>query len=191
MPSPSTTPHPRVAMIEAAVRLLATHGYQATSFSSVLETSGAPRGSIYHHFPDGKDQLIAAAVEVAGGRAIALLDSLEGEEPAAVTVAFLQMWRALLVATDMRAGCSVLAVTVAAPTSGLLETAGAVFTAWRSRLAELFRAGGAEATDAGAFAALLIAASEGAVAIARAERSIRSFDTVAEDLRRRAVGLRA
>ena len=57
-------------MIESAVVLLAKQGYRATSFDAVLERSKAPRGSIYHHFPGGKDELIAAAIDLAGARAI-------------------------------------------------------------------------------------------------------------------------
>jgi TetR/AcrR family transcriptional regulator, lmrAB and yxaGH operons repressor len=59
----------RDRMVQSAIVLLAKRGYQATSFSEVLTESEAPRGSIYHHFPEGKDQLIAAAIEVAGARA--------------------------------------------------------------------------------------------------------------------------
>src|SRR6478609_9750611 len=127
----------RDRMVETSVVLLAKSGYQATSFSTVLEASGAPRGSIYHHFPDGKDQLIGAAVRLAGDRAIALLDALEGRDPAEIAAGFLQMWRALLVATDARVGCSVLAVTVSAPPGELRDAAAAVFAGWRGRIAEL------------------------------------------------------
>ncbi|GAA1942695.1 TetR/AcrR family transcriptional regulator [Microbacterium deminutum] len=172
----------RGRMIDTAVVLLAKHGYQATSFSTVLEASGAPRGSIYHHFPDGKDQLIGEAVRVAGDRAIALLDSLEGRGPIDIAHGFLQMWRALLVATDTRVGCSVLAVTVSAPTAQLRDAAGAAFAGWRGRLAELLVAGGAERSEADRFAALLIAGSEGAVVMARASGSLEPFDTVADQL---------
>ena len=68
----------RERMVQSAIVLLAKRGYQATSFSEVLAESQAPRGSIYHHFPDGKDQLIAAAIEVSGARAVALLGGLAG-----------------------------------------------------------------------------------------------------------------
>ena len=54
-------------MIDGAIRLLAKRGLQATSFSEVLALTGAPRGSIYHHFPEGKDQLIGAVLFVAPG----------------------------------------------------------------------------------------------------------------------------
>jgi len=47
----------RDRMVQSAIILLAKRGYQATSFSEVLAGSQPPRGSIYHHFPEGKDQL--------------------------------------------------------------------------------------------------------------------------------------
>ena len=43
--------HPRERMIQSALVLMGEHGVEATSFSQVIERSGAPRGSIYHHFP--------------------------------------------------------------------------------------------------------------------------------------------
>ena len=52
----------RQKMIEGAVTLLALRGLEGTAFRDVLERSGAPRGSIYHHFPNGKDQLVEAAI---------------------------------------------------------------------------------------------------------------------------------
>ena len=58
----------REQMIEGALSLLAKQGLQATSFSEVLKLTGAPRGSIYHHFPGGKDQLVAEALKLSEKR---------------------------------------------------------------------------------------------------------------------------
>ena len=44
-------------MVQAARQLIRERGYHATAFSDVLELSGAPRGSVYFHFPGGKTQL--------------------------------------------------------------------------------------------------------------------------------------
>src|SRR5215831_13088523 len=82
----------RTRMIEGAVHLLAQHGLQATSFSEVLEFTGAPRGSVYHHFPAGKDQLIESAVDLAGGRALRALDSQAGASAEEITAFFLGIW---------------------------------------------------------------------------------------------------
>ena len=166
----------RNRMIDAALRLLATKGLQGASLADILELAGAPRGSVYHHFPGGKDQLIAEAIERAGGRALTLLDGLDGTAPTEVAALFLESWRELLTRTEFRAGCSVLAVTIAADSPELLGHAGAVFDQWTRRLAELFRAGGLEPDDAEEAASTLIALSEGAVVMCRASRSLRSLD---------------
>src|SRR5260370_6857306 len=86
----------RDQMIDGAIRLLAQQGLQATSFSEVLELTGAPRGSIYHHFPEGKDQLVAAAIGLAGDRALQPLEQIAGASPEEITQLFLDMWRRLL-----------------------------------------------------------------------------------------------
>jgi TetR/AcrR family transcriptional repressor of lmrAB and yxaGH operons len=173
----------RQRMIDSAIVLLARSGYQATSFSSVLDASGAPRGSIYHHFPDGKDQLIAAAVELAGARAVAVLDNLDGLPPAEVVDGFMLLWRTILERSDFGAGCSVLAVTVSGESADLIEAAATVFGAWGARLAEVFRGGGMDARRARDLATMVLAASEGAVVLARAQRSMAPLDTVTAQLR--------
>lgn len=172
----------RRLMVEGAARLLAQNGLQQTSFSEVLELTGAPRGSIYYHFPDGKDQLIAEAVDLAGAHAMSLIDQMAGSSASAVTKQFIGIWRELLTRSNFRAGCSVLAVTVATDSPDLLEHAATVFRGWRVRLTELLVAGGLRKRDAASFAALLIAATEGAVVVSRAERSIEPFTLVAQQL---------
>jgi TetR/AcrR family transcriptional regulator, lmrAB and yxaGH operons repressor len=184
----------REQMVDSAIILLATRGLDGTSFSEVLGASGAPRGSIYHHFPGGKDELIAAAIEVAGGRAVALLRGLEGRSPEEIVDGFFAMWRAVLERSRFSAGCSVLAVTVAGSSGssgdagGLLGAAGRVFRSWQSALTEVLAAGGVPAAAAEPFATLLIAASEGAVALSRAEQSYEPFDAVHQVLREQARG---
>jgi AcrR family transcriptional regulator len=49
----------RNRMIQSAALLFREHGYSGTGFRDVIEHSGAPRGSIYHHFPGGKEELAA------------------------------------------------------------------------------------------------------------------------------------
>ena len=171
----------RQRMIDSTALLLAKRGLQATSFTEVLEASGAPRGSLYHHFPGGKDQLVLAAIGVAGDRAQSVLDRLEGKTAADVATAFLGVWRSVLTASDFDAGCAVAAVTVAADSSDLLASAGTVFRGWRRRLGELLAQGGVEPGRAPALAAGLIAAAEGAVILSRAERDLEPFDLVAAE----------
>jgi AcrR family transcriptional regulator len=164
-------------MVEGAVRLLATNGVEGTSFAGVLEATGAPRGSIYHHFPGGKQELLHAALDLSGGRGFAALDATRGQPPQVVVEHFLAHWRSLLDYSGCTAGCAVVAVTVAADDE-LLEHAGTVFRTWTELLAELFAVGGMEAERARRLAVTVIAATEGAVALCRAERSMEPFEEV-------------
>src|SRR6185295_4427948 len=172
----------RERMVASAVNLLARRGLQSTSFSEVLEDSGAPRGSVYHHFPGGKDQMIGSALDAAGDRAIELLDQKAGAPAEEIAAWFLHIWREVLVRRRFEAGCAVLAVAVAAESPELLDHTASVFRTWRRRLAELLEQGGLRASDAERFAAVLVASSEGAVVLARAEQSLEPFDLVAEQL---------
>jgi AcrR family transcriptional regulator len=171
------------AMIASAVKLLAVHGFQATTFSSVLKDSGAPRGSIYYHFPEGKDQLIAAAIDLAGERALALTESFSGLPAPEIVDAFAGLWRAVLVRSGFRAGCAVLAVTVSADVPALVDRAAAIFRAWRERLGRALEASGIDAGQARALALTIIAACEGAVVLCRAEQSLEPLEVVAAQLR--------
>ena len=179
----------RERMADAAALLLAKDGYQATSFTEVIQASGAPRGSIYHHFPGGKDELIAAALDRQGARVIGGLDRLEGSAPGDVVTRFAGWWRLALEKSDFAVGCSLVAVTASAGPGELRVEAGELFGRWIARLAALLEGAGADAAAAASFAAELLAAIEGAVVIARAQGSFAVFDTVVERLRSEADGL--
>src|SRR5258708_7154081 len=169
-------------MSAGAMKLLARRGLQATSFSEVLELTGAPRGSIYHYFPEGKYQMVAAAIGLAGDRALQPLEQIAGASAEEIAQLFLDMWRKLLSHANFEAGCSVLAVTVATDSRELLDDAGNIFRTWRGRLAQLLEQGGLAPDDARQLAAILVAASEGAVVLSRAERSMEPFDLVSSQL---------
>jgi AcrR family transcriptional regulator len=169
-------------MIAATARLLAVRGLDGASLADILEAAQAPRGSMYHHFPGGKDQLVGEAIELAGRRSLEQMDGLDGQSPETVTQRFLDGWRELLVRTNCRAGCAVLAVTVASSSDEVLIRAQAVFGSWIARLTQLFVAGGLPGSAASDLATELIAATEGAVVISRAQRVIEPFDLVANRL---------
>ena len=59
-------PRHRRAIVETAVRLFRKQGYAATGLNQIVEESGAPKGSLYHYFPDGKLAIAAEAVRLAG-----------------------------------------------------------------------------------------------------------------------------
>jgi TetR/AcrR family transcriptional regulator, lmrAB and yxaGH operons repressor len=172
----------RERMVAGAAALLAQRGLQATSFSEVLEFTGSPRGSLYHHFPGGKEQMVKAALDLVAAHMGSAFSPKDGATPEQVTDLFLQLWRDILLRYRFKAGCAVVAVTVAADSRDLLKHATSIFLAWRGRLADLFAASGVSKEDAMQFAATLIAASEGAVVLSRGEQSLEPFELVARQL---------
>jgi len=174
----------RQRMIDHALVLLARKGPQGASFNDILQASGAPRGSLYHHFPGGKEELLLATMDAAGRRAEALLGPVRGQPADTAAEAFIALWRAVLTRSGFEAGCAVLAVTVTSDSPELRDHAGRIFRTWRALLASILNEGGVPPERADGLAATLIAACEGAVALSRAEGSLAPFElTAAEQLR--------
>ncbi len=172
----------REQMIEGALSLLAKQGLQATSFSEVLKLTKAPRGSIYHHFPGGKNQLVAEALKLSEQRTVESIKALDSSKPEKIVEGFFGLWRYLLLTNDFSAGCSALAVTVATNSPELLERSESIFETWQKVLAAKFLKAGLSTQQSADFATTLIASSEGAVVLARAAKSIEPFERVAGQL---------
>jgi AcrR family transcriptional regulator len=168
----------RNRMVEGAVRLLATKGVEGTSFAEVLDATDSPRGSLYHHFPGGKSELLHAALDLASERGLAAMEATRGQPAAVVIERFLDLWRGLLEYSELSAGCAVVAVTVAANDDDLLDHAGTIFRSWTELLSGLCVAGGMDTVSARSLAVTVIAATEGVVALCRAERSMEPFEEV-------------
>src|SRR4051795_7175660 len=103
----------RQKMIESAAVLFRERGVLGTSFTDVLERSGAPRGSIYHHFQGGKTQLAEEATRWAGEFIVAGTVAALGEgDPLAAIDPFRRQWTRILRRSDFTAGCVIVAATL-------------------------------------------------------------------------------
>jgi AcrR family transcriptional regulator len=177
-------PDPRERMIESAIALFREQGIQGTSFSDVLAHSGAPRGSIYHHFPGGKAQLAEEATRYAGEViAAGLAAALAEKDPAAAVRSFAGLYRELLRRSDFAAGCPVVSATLEGDRSaGARDAAGSAFERWEELLADAFAARGVPPERALSLATLAIAAIEGGIVLARAQRSNAPLERVADEI---------
>jgi AcrR family transcriptional regulator len=172
-------------MILSAATLLREYGASATSIDRVLEHSGAPRGSVYHHFPGGRTQLIDEAVTLAGDFISALIDvAVEADDPLAAVDAFFALWRERLIESDFRSGCPIVAVAVETNDSApeLARSAAEVFARWQEALAGLFTRHGLPEERSRRLASFVIAAVEGAVIMCRAEQSTAALDAAAAEI---------
>ncbi len=171
----------RNRMIVSAALLLREKGLTGTSFGDVIDHSGAPRGSIYHHFPDGKSQLVEEAVQYAGSY---VAESIESAGPIDALRGFTKAWRGTLERSDFRAGCPVVAVAVEAHNDAprLATAAADAFARWQAALQGLLEHHGLPPERSRRLAATTVAAIEGAVVICRAQHDIQPLDDVSAEL---------
>ncbi|MCF4164630.1 TetR/AcrR family transcriptional regulator [Zavarzinia compransoris] len=181
-------------MVLGAVDLIRRRGLNATSVREVVRHTGTPRGSVGHHFPRGKLQLVEEALNFAGtevGQPLAALVEAHGVE--AGLRAFIAAWRKVLEASAFEAGCPVLAVSVEEfvaddgfpnpeAQARLLDIAEAIFARWREVLVQGLEKEGVPTARAARLATLVIASVEGTVALCRASRSADALDEVGTEL---------
>jgi AcrR family transcriptional regulator len=175
----------RERMILSAAALLREYGASATSIDRVLAHSGAPRGSVYHHFPGGRAQLIDEAVALAGDFIAGLIDAItQADDPVEAIDAFFVLWRDRLVKSDFRAGCPIVAVAVETNDDApqLARSAAAVFARWQEALAALFVRHGLTEERSRRLGSFIIAAVEGAVIMCRAEQSTAPIEAAAAEI---------
>lgn len=175
---PQTTRERFVAM---TAKLMSRRGYAATGLNEIVEKSGAPKGSLYHFFPKGKEQLAEAAVDWAADLFLqAMADAVARAGSAAEAVGAL----ATQIAVWMdQSGCkdgsplTIVAVETGAFSEPLRLACQRGYQAWADALADQLRRDGKTAREASDLALWAIASLEGAVVLARTQHS-------AEPLRR-------
>ncbi|MBR1124928.1 TetR/AcrR family transcriptional regulator [Bradyrhizobium lablabi] len=191
------TSETRARMVAGAADLMSRRGVNGTSMRDVVRHTGTPRGSIGHHFPRGKQQLIEDAIVFAGAQVSGPLGHLTRSRGAIAGLReFISLWRKALEKSKFQAGCPVLAVAVerfvndAADGDGtdeaaqrrLLDLADGVFADWQRIMVGALRSEGVPAARARRLAALVIASVEGTVAMCRAARSVQPLEDVRQEL---------
>lgn len=172
-------------MILSVAAPLREYGASATGIDRILAHSGATRGSVYHHFPGGRAQLIDDAVAPAGDFIAGLIDAaVQADDPVEAVDAFFALWRDRLVESDFRAGCPIVAVAVETNDNAprLARSTAAVFARWQEALAALLirhRPAEERSRRLGAF---IITAAEGVVIMCRAERSTAPIGAAAVEI---------
>lgn len=168
----------RQRMVEAAAGLLRRGGQEAASFTEVLAHSGAARGAIYHHFPDGKSELIREAVTWTGERVRDNVTALPGAGPDDVVTAFLDAIRPIVASATDGSSCAVAAVVLEAGQRDerLTAAADAALQSWTAALEARLTRAGAERVMARRAAVLLVTFLEGTQVLCRAAGNLMAFD---------------
>jgi AcrR family transcriptional regulator len=179
---------PRERMVFAAAQLIRRDGVGATGMRDVAARAEAPRGSLQHYFPGGKEQLVNEAVAWAGGyagkRVARYLAALPEPTPSALFAAMARQWTDEFEATGFGTGCPVAAATVdsTASTPSAREATASAFTAWATPLTAALTTLGVPPTRAPALATLMLSALEGGIILSRAHQSTSPLTTIVAEL---------
>lgn len=175
----------RRRMLLSAADVLRERGAAGVTIDEVLARSGAPRGSVYHHFPDGRAQLLSEALQFAGDSITDVIDEAVGRGGASLVSEFVAFWEHTLAESDYAAGCPVVAAAIGSSSDddpALRTIAGDIFGRWRAALGRAFVADGFEESEARSLAVTCIASLEGAVVLCRAGGSVDPLHDVAGQL---------
>jgi TetR/AcrR family transcriptional regulator, lmrAB and yxaGH operons repressor len=176
----------RDAFVRATGKLLRRQGYAATGLSEIVAESGAPKGSLYFHFPGGKEQLALAAMQDTGERlGMAIAAALGSSEDLGEALGRLLDGVADgLERSGYRDGCPIatVALETAADSDALRACAEQTFEAWLEALEQRLTAAGCEREVAARRAALVLAAIEGGLLLARVRRSPEPLRAVRDEL---------
>ncbi|HKC26673.1 MAG TPA: TetR/AcrR family transcriptional regulator [Jatrophihabitans sp.] len=179
---------PRERMVFSAVQLIRREGVTSTSMRDVVEHARAPRGSLQHYFPGGKEQLVNEAVEwaarFASGRIDRFLAGMRRPTPSKLFSAMAGQWVEEFESAGFGAGCPLAAATIdcADSTASTRTAIASGFACWQRPVGQALIGLGVPARKAASLAVLMISALEGAILLARAQQDTAPLRTVVREL---------
>jgi TetR/AcrR family transcriptional repressor of lmrAB and yxaGH operons len=175
----------RKKLVDATASLLRRQGYHATGLSDIVEESGAPRGSLYFYFPDGKDELARAALQQSGVEWRARIESaVAGAQNLGAAIdGVIKLLADDLEASSWQNGCPVAAVALESTSPIVRQTIEAHYTTWQQTISDRIAGFGVPRPAAAQLATVALAAVEGALLLAKVERSRAPLETVGAALR--------
>lgn len=174
----------KARLTKSMLELIQTSGYSGTGLNAVIEHAEAPKGSIYFHFPDGKEGLGVAAVDLAAKQFEALIveAAVSAGGAAEAARAAIEALTAIVSESNFRLGCPVSVVTLemGSESERLRQACATAFESWIVPTAALLEANGVDAGEARSLATVVVSTIEGAVIVSRAMQSTQPLESAAD-----------
>jgi AcrR family transcriptional regulator len=174
----------RDRIIDASAELLRRQGYAGTGVKQIVAAAKAPFGSIYHHFPGGKEELGAVAIRRSGALYELLIPAVFDPAPDLVSAArlFFEGAAAHLEESEYEDACPIatVALEVSSTSDTMREACADVFESWIAAGLPRFTAEGLDETTSRELVIGMIAALEGAFVLARAAQSTEALHVAGE-----------
>ena len=176
----------RDQFIATACDLLESQGFHATGLNQIVSESGAPKGSLYYHFPQGKDELAEEAIAWAGANVAERIrvGLSESDDPAAAVRSFVANIAHHVEASGFRSGGPLMTVAMETATTNerLNHACRAAYRQLLSAFEEKLSSCGVPQPRAGELAIFITGAIEGGVILCRTFHSGDPLRTIAHQL---------
>lgn len=171
---------PRDRLIQTALDLLEQQGYNGTGLNQIIDESKTPKGSLYHYFPGGKEELFVAAVEVKKRKMAETVQAAlaSSKDPATAFQNFFKWLGQALSECDYRSGGAIASITLEASSDSkvLQQACENAYEDLRQMFEDKLREAGISAKKAYALSLIIGSAEEGATVICRAMRELTAMD---------------
>ena len=171
----------RERMVASAAELFRAQGVHGTGVLAILDRADAPRGSLYHHFPGGKAELVLAALEYETTRVSDELAALLASDPDPVdaVLAFAEALAVTLELSNYRLGCPITtaALELANDDAAVRQLCADAYNSWQHAIGSQLRVRGIDQADQ--LAEAMLSAIEGALVLARVNRDANILRRVA------------
>jgi TetR/AcrR family transcriptional repressor of lmrAB and yxaGH operons len=178
----------RERLLATTADLLQRQGYASTGLNQILDESGAPKGSLYFHFPGGKEELAALALTASAESLTVILESILTGAPsiAAAIDGIVATFAHELEGSKFTKGCPIATVALeqAAISDALHEVCSSTYARWQVLVADRLERDGHSDERAAELAGFALATIEGALLLGRAHRSTEPLRRAGVELRR-------
>jgi TetR/AcrR family transcriptional regulator, lmrAB and yxaGH operons repressor len=174
----------RDRLLRAGEKLFRAQGYSGTGLKQLAAEAEAPWSSMYHFFPNGKEQLAEEVIRYGGDLYARMIRQcfVAYPDPREAIGAMFAGEARILRSSGFRNGCPVasVALDVASTTETVRKPCAEVFASWMAALAEGIAASGTPQDLATDLASYVLAALEGAIILSRTSRSVRPLEQTAQ-----------
>jgi AcrR family transcriptional regulator len=177
-------PNTRTRILETSAELFRRQGYNATGVKQIVTEAKAPFGSVYHHFPGGKEELGTESIRISGAlyeELIPMVFDSAPDFPTGVRWFFAGAAQHLL-ETDYEDACPIatIALEVSSVSEPMRQACADVFDSWIAAGLSRHHDAGLDPADARRLTIVMLSALEGAFVLARAQRTIEPLEIAGE-----------
>ncbi|OGB23949.1 MAG: TetR family transcriptional regulator [Burkholderiales bacterium RIFCSPLOWO2_02_FULL_57_36] len=181
----SAAPKHRDKIVRAAALLFRRNGYAATGMNDIVALSGAPKGSVYHYFPEGKEQIAIETIHYASGLVAKTLAELSEtySTPSDMVSAYGTLLRGWLAKSEYQDGCPITTtlLELSATSEPVAQAGRSAFASWKNIYQGKLTAAGVSEQRANSLASMAVISFQGALIMTKVEHSSQPIvDVVAE-----------